>query len=185
MRVVSVHAPRRKHSFCKAVLAGAPDMIHDLVMPVLDDGFPYTPRQIIQSLVPPNSNPFPLATFSGAFQRIKNSVRIGDLIDRRRAFSAIAASRTRMLGIPFELSDLQALSVDVCKQSTRRFTVKAGRGHKHVTMFDSQRVQFDPIVPTLFRRKGGQMNTARARIKRLSTRLDLFSRRTHTLVQFV
>ena len=78
---------------------------------------------------------------------------IRDLVERGRAFGAVASARAGMLGVALELADLQRLFVDIGEKPAGRFTVEAGRGHEHVALLDSlrpgARVELAPVVPSL------------------------------------
>src|SRR5258706_10379207 len=90
VRVVTVNTPGRENALSKTIFPRPPDVIHDLVTPIFDDRFPDTPGDGVEYLVPTNALPFTLAAFTGALQRIKNPIRIGNLIQRRRTLHAIA-----------------------------------------------------------------------------------------------
>src|SRR6266404_5906345 len=97
VRVVTVDTPRREDALRKTIFARTPHVIHDLVTSIFDDRFPDTPGNGVEYLLPTNALPFTLAAFTGALQRIKNSIGIGNLIQRRRTLRAIAPAAPRIL----------------------------------------------------------------------------------------
>src|ERR1043165_3333569 len=113
---MTVHAPRREYSLRKAILARTTDVIHDLVRPPLRDRPANAPGQIIKRFVPRDAHPLALAATPRPLQRIKDKIRVRDLVERRRAFGAVAPARARMLWIALELLNLQALLIDVGQQ---------------------------------------------------------------------
>ena len=124
---MTVHAPRGKNAFRESILTGSPDVIHDFIATIFDDRFPNSGGKIIEHFIPTDAFPFAFAAFSRALQRIKNAIRIVDLIERRRTFGAIASARSRILRIAFELLNLIRVFVDVGKQPARRLAVKTCR----------------------------------------------------------
>src|SRR5437879_6207248 len=105
VRVMAVNSPGGQNAFGEAVFARSPDVIHDLLTTIFDDGFAYSCRQIVEYFIPANPLPFAFTAFAGALQRIKYSIGIGDLIERRRSLGTISSARTRILGVAFELLD--------------------------------------------------------------------------------
>jgi len=101
-------------------------VIHDLVATPLNDCFANATCNVIERVIP--TYPFPLAftAFARALKRIKNAIRIGDLIQSRRSLGAIASARTRMLWITFKLLYLAGGFVDIGQQTASRFAVEAG-----------------------------------------------------------
>src|ERR1044071_5521971 len=120
MRVVSVDAPSGENPFGESIFAGTPDVIHDLALAIFDDGFPNSRREIVEHIIPTNAFPIPRTALTGSLQRIKNAIRIVDLIERRRPFSAVTSTASRILGIAFELLNLIRVFVDVGEQPARR-----------------------------------------------------------------
>src|ERR1043165_1078093 len=127
MRVVPVDTPGRENPFGEAIFPGTSDVIHDLTFAVFDDRFPNSSSQIVKHLIPTNALPFPFAAFAGTLQRVKNAIRIGNLIERRRTFRAIAPAAPRIFRISFKLLNLSRLFVDVGEQSARRLTIETSR----------------------------------------------------------
>ena len=52
MAVVTVDPPRLQDAVGVAVLAGTADVIHDLVTPILENGFSDSRRDVVERLVP-------------------------------------------------------------------------------------------------------------------------------------
>ena len=169
MRVVAVHAPSRENSLRESIFARPPNVIHDLVATIFDNRLANPRRNIIKRLVPTDAFPFSFAPFASALQRVKNAIWIVDLIQRRRAFGAVAPARSWILRIPFEFLNLVRVFVDVSKQSTRRLAVETSRRHKLITPLLTPRprlrIQLRPITPAFFRRKRREMDTRRAGIE--------------------
>src|SRR5215813_3009072 len=92
VRVVAVDTPGGKDSLRKTVLTGAADVIHDFLSPVINDGFADASRYVVERLVPTNLLPLAGAAASGSLQRVKNAIRILNLIERRRAFRTVAST---------------------------------------------------------------------------------------------
>src|ERR1041384_8017482 len=125
MRVVSVDSPRRKNAFCKTIFAGTAHVIHDFVAPVFQDCVTNPRGDGVECLIPGCAFPFPFATFSSAFEWVKNAVRICYLIQCCRTFSTVATTRAWMFGISFELLYFASDLIDIGQQTTRGFAVEA------------------------------------------------------------
>ncbi len=177
VRVVPVDTPGGKNALGIAVLAGPPDVVHDLVPPILLHGPPDSPGDVVERRVPRHLDPLPLAARPRPLEGLENPVRIGDLVEGRRSLGAVPAARARMLRIPFELPHLERLSVHVGEEPACRFAVEAGRGDERVVILHPPRprlrVELHPVVPVLARRKRGEMDAARSGIEGLATALDL------------
>src|SRR5438132_1347988 len=169
MRVVPIHAPRRQNSLGEAILARPPDVIHDLLTTIFDNRFPNSRCNIIKHFIPTDALPFSFTTFARTLQRIKNAIRISNLIQCRRPFRTIPPARSRILRIALELLNLIRIFVDVGEQSTRRLAVEARRWHELITPFlpprPRLRIQLSPIIPALFGWKGREMNERGAGIE--------------------
>src|SRR5205807_9579705 len=113
--------------------------------------------------------PFSFAAFSGALQRIENAIRIGNLIERGRAFGAVASAASRILRIAFELLNRSRDFVDVREQPTRRLAVETGRRHKLITPLLTSRpclrIQLSPIIPAFFWWKRREMDARRPGVR--------------------
>src|SRR5262245_50881930 len=106
VRVVPIYAPGCEDPLRESVFTGPPYVIHDLALAVFDNRFAYSSREIVKHLIPRNAFPFSFATFAHTFQRIKNPIRIRNLIERSRTFRAVAPARSRILRIAFKLLNL-------------------------------------------------------------------------------
>src|SRR5439155_10953345 len=102
VRVMTVDAPRRENSFRETIFPRPPDVIHDLVAAIFYDGFAYARSDRVEHFVPTDTFPFTFAAFASALQRIKNAIRIGNLIECSRTLRAIASAAARVLRIAFE-----------------------------------------------------------------------------------
>ena len=171
MRVVTIDSPRREDAFCESIFAGAADVIHDLVFPILADGFADATGEGVECFIPGGAFPFTFAAFAGAFERVKDAIGIGDLVQSGGTLGAVASARTGVFRITFKLLDLAGDFVDIGQQPARRLAVEARCGHERIVPLDSSRprarIELGPIVPPLLRRKGRQMPAARALVERL------------------
>src|SRR6185369_4927509 len=129
MRVVSVNSPGRENTFRETVFTGPADVIHDFVTAVFDDCFANASRDGIERFVPSGLFPFPFTAFTGAFERKKNAVGIGYLVQRCRTLRTVAAARTWMFRIAFKLLYFACDLVDVSQQAARGLAIEAGRGN--------------------------------------------------------
>src|SRR6266567_5256669 len=64
VRVVTVNSPRGQNTFGEAVFTGTSDVIHDLVAPIFDDGFPNSCRQIVERFIPRDALPLAFTTLA-------------------------------------------------------------------------------------------------------------------------
>src|SRR5207247_4622542 len=129
VRFVPVNAPRRENSFRESIFAGTPDVIHDLVATIFDDGFANARGDIVEDSIPTDAFPFTFTAFARALQRIKNAIGIGDLIQRRRTFGAITSAAPRILRIAFELLNLVGLFIDIGQQPARGLAAETSGRH--------------------------------------------------------
>src|ERR1051326_193006 len=130
MRVVTVDAPGGENAFRKSIFTGPADVIHDLAFAILNDRFANATRKIVEHLIPTDAFPFSFATLSRSFEWIKNSIGIGNLIQRRWSFGAVTSARSRILGVAFKLLNLAGVFVDVGQQPARRLAVETSRRHE-------------------------------------------------------
>src|SRR5436853_1963387 len=103
MRVVAVDAPGLQDALDVAIVAGPPDVIHDFVAAIIDQRLTYLCREGVEHFIPRRALPLTFATSAGTFQGKEDAFGVGELIDGRRAFGAVAPARSRMLRIAFEL----------------------------------------------------------------------------------
>ena len=127
MRVVSVNSPRCQNSFGESIFTRPPDVIHDFVATILNDRVSDPRSDLIEHSIPAYAFPLAFSALACPLERIKDAIGIGNLIQRRRAFGAVAPSAPGILRIAFELLNLVCVFVDVGEQPARRFAVKAGR----------------------------------------------------------
>src|SRR5688572_3211063 len=113
MRVVTVDAPGGEYAFSKTILTRTSDVIHDLLTAIFNNCFSDSTCQLVQHFIPAHPLPFSFASFARAFERIENTIGIGDLIQRGWTLGAISATRARMLGVAFELLYFARGFVDV------------------------------------------------------------------------
>src|SRR5205814_2248833 len=169
VRVVTVNSPRRENSFRESIFARPPNVIHDLIAAIFDNRFPNSRCNIIEHFIPTNPLPFSFPAFPASLQRIKNPIRISNLIQRRRPFRTIPPARSRIFRIAFKFLNLVRVFVDVSEQPARRLAVEARRWHELITPFlpprPRLRIQLSPIIPALFGRKGREMNARGAGIE--------------------
>src|SRR5262249_51813044 len=84
-----------------------------------------------------------------AAQGKENSLGVSDLVERRRAFRAIAAAAARMVRIALELANLVRLVIDVRQEAARGLAIEARRRREAVASST-----LGPVVPPLDRWKG-------------------------------
>ena len=88
--VVAVHSPGGENPFGVSVLAGAANVIHHLVVPLLLHRTTDAAGDIVQRFIPRHLAPLSLTPLAGAFERIENTIGVGDLRQRGRTLGAIA-----------------------------------------------------------------------------------------------
>src|ERR1035437_5147568 len=132
-------------------------MVNDFVPPSFDKRLSDSRRQIIEHLVPAPPLPFSLAALSGALERVEYSLRVVDLVHRRRTLGAVAATAAGMLGIAFEFANLESVLVNVGKQAAARFAVETYRRNDRIAALDLPRpmrwIELDPF----FQCRGGSI----------------------------
>src|SRR5882724_2244653 len=166
MRVMAINPPGRQNSLSEPILTGRADVIHDLIAPIFNDGGANPSGDVIKRAIPIDTLPFSLAPLSRSLQREENPIRISNLIDRGWPFGTVSSTRSRVLGVAFELLNCTSVFVDISEQPARRLTVKAsGRDELIVPLLapgPCLRIQLGPVVPAGFRRQGSEMDAARA-----------------------
>ncbi len=189
MRVVGIAAPGGHHALGEAILAGTPDVVHDLFVALLLHGLADPRRHIIHGLIPADALPFPLAAGAGTLERVEDAIGIGDLIQRGGALGTVAASRARMFRVALELANLEGIFVDVGQQPTGRFAVEARRRYQHVAFLDALGpglgVELDPIIPAFLGRERCEVDSARPGVESLAAGLGLGASGADTLVQIL
>src|SRR6202011_5141425 len=161
MRVVAVDAPSLRGAIHKVVLSGASHVIHDFFASIFLEGFADARAESLQHFVPRGPRPLPTTARPGALHRIKDTIGIMNLRDRRRAFRAKPSAARWMLRVAFKLRDLSGCLIDVGKKPARRFAVEADGGNEVVMLFDAARpcfsIKFNPVIPLLARRIRGEV----------------------------
>src|SRR6185369_5985682 len=139
--------------------------------PVLDDRIANALCECVECFVPGRAFPFSFAAFACTFEWIKNAIWIGYLVQRCRAFRAVASTRARVFGVAFKLLNVARDFIDISEQATCRFAVEArGRDDRVMALFAFRpraRIELGPVVPALLRRKRGEMTAARAWVESL------------------
>src|ERR1043165_6129437 len=103
---MAVDSPRRQNSLGEAIFARAANVVHDLMTSIFENGVANACSEGVECFVPGGAFPFPLAAFTGPFERMENAIGIGYLIECSRTFGAVAPTRTGMLRITFKLLNL-------------------------------------------------------------------------------
>src|SRR6185369_2948133 len=152
---MTVDSPRRENAFRKTIFPGTTNVIHHFVAAILDDGFANTFGDGVEGFIPRGLLPLSGAAFARAFEWIKNTIRIGYLVECGWTFRTISSTRPGMFRIAFELLNFTSDFVDVSKQPARRLAVEASGGNDRVMpllpLRPRARIQFRPIIPTLLR----------------------------------
>ena len=156
--VVAVDAPRVEDPLeVDQLVAGAPEVVHDLFRPPLDERFADAAGDVVERLVPRHPLPLAVAALPGAAHRVQDPLGVGDLIQRRRALGAVAPAAAGVLGVALELLDAERLLVDVGEQAAPGLAVEADRRDQRVVALDllrpGARVVLLPVVPARGRRK--------------------------------
>src|SRR5215204_2777119 len=126
--VVTVNTPRMKNALViEQLVAGAADMIHDLIAPLFQQRLAHTPGNVLQHFIPTDALPFPFAALADALQWVANALGVGHLIKCRRTFGAIAATAAGMFGIALEAANLVGVFLDHSDQPAGGFAVKTDR----------------------------------------------------------
>ena len=154
--VVAVNAPGLEHAIGVVGLAGATDVIHDLVVATLVDRRADAVTNLVERLVPRDALPLTAAPLADALHRVHDPLGVIHLVERGGTLGAVAATAGRMLGVALDLVDLARVLVHVTNQATAGFAVEAARGHQRVLLLDLVRpclgVELGPVVPLLQRR---------------------------------
>ena len=106
MAVVAVNAPGLEHAIGVVGLAGATDVIHDLVVATLVDRRADAVTNLVERLVPRDALPLTAAPLADALHRVHDPLGVIHLIQRRWALGAVASSAGWMLRVAFDLVDL-------------------------------------------------------------------------------
>jgi hypothetical protein len=73
----------------------------------------YSSGNIIKHFVPAHSFPSSITPLSLSLQWVQDPVGICDLINSSRAFRAVSASATGVMGVSFEFTDLKGVFINV------------------------------------------------------------------------
>src|SRR5689334_16027390 len=82
VRVMSVNAPRRENPFRESIFTGSPHVIHDLALAIFNDRLANPRSEIVKHCVPTDAFPFSFAAFPDTLERVKNPIRIVNLVQR-------------------------------------------------------------------------------------------------------
>ncbi len=151
--VVAVDTPRLEHAVGVAVLAGTTDVVHDLVVAVLDDRLAQPGADLVEGLAP--ADPLPPAGAAGAhaLHREQDPLGVVHLIERRRTLGAVPAAAPRVLRVALDLGDLAGRLVEIGDETAARLAVEArGRDHRVVALHPVRPrlgVELGPVVPTI------------------------------------
>src|SRR6185312_1477992 len=122
-------APRLQHAIGVAVLAGAADVVHQLVTPPFLDRRADASADVVQGV-------FPAAALAAPLQRIEDAIGVFELIRGDDPLGAGAAAAARVHRVAFHLADVELFLVHVGEEAARRLAVEADR-------------RDDPVVPPL------------------------------------
>ena len=176
--VVAIDPPRVEDALEVDELVARPaEVVHDFLRSALDQRLADPRRDIVERLVPGDALPLAPAAWTDASQRIEDPLGVVHLVERRRAFGAVAAAAARVRRVALELLDLERLPVDVREQAAGRLAVEADRRDQRVLSLDAlrpgDRIELLPVLPALDRRVGaqparGRRQLAGDRVKRLA-----------------
>ena len=79
---MAVDSPRGEDAFSKAIFTWTPNVIHDFVATFFDDRFANARCDCVECFVPGCALPLSFAAFACAFEWIKNSIGVGNLVDQ-------------------------------------------------------------------------------------------------------
>src|SRR5947208_15851960 len=82
VRVVTVHTPGGENALSESIFAGPPDVIHDFVAPIFDDGLPDSRRDGIEHFVPTDTFPLSVAASPGTLEPVTDAVGVGYFIEQ-------------------------------------------------------------------------------------------------------
>src|SRR5204862_649695 len=121
------------------LVARAPEVVHDLRAPALDERLPDPGAQVVEHLVPAHALPLPAAPGPDAAQRVPDPLGIVHLVECRGPLCAVASAAPRMHRVAFELSDRERLRVDIGEEPARGLAVEADRRDQRVVARDLPR----------------------------------------------
>src|SRR5579885_3143962 len=106
MRVVPINSPRLERAFHNEVMAGAANVVHDLLASTLLNGLPNARAERFHYLGPRRALPFAATARANTLHGIKNAIRILNLIDGGWTLRAKTPAAGRMFRIAFEFRNL-------------------------------------------------------------------------------
>ena len=142
------------------LVAGSPEVVHDLGGPAFNQRPTDPGGEIIEDLVPrdalpPATAPRPLAT-----QRVADALGVVHLVERRGTLRAVPAAASGMGRVPLELLDAQRGLVHVGEKAARGLAVEADRRDQRVTAlhlaWPGGGIVFLPVLPALDGRVAGE-----------------------------
>lgn len=153
VRVVPIHAPGLEHAVHVALVAGAPDVVGHFVLASFLQGAADASGDVVEHSIPGDALPLAFAAFAGTLERVQDSVGVGDLVDRGRAFGAVSPAGSGVVGVALELAHAAGGLVHVGQQAAGGFAVETGGGHHVVGFFLAARPGLGfilrPVVPAL------------------------------------
>src|SRR5262249_1151589 len=128
--VVAVDSPGMQHPLVvNEFVSRTTNVVHNLVLAALLKCAAYSSAQIVEHFIPGHALPLPFTALSGSPQRIKDALRIVDLIDGGRTLGAVASATAGMRRIALKLLDAHLCFIHVGQQPARSFAVEADRGN--------------------------------------------------------
>src|SRR5579862_1482671 len=161
VRVMAVDAPRLQQAVHDEIVTGTPNVIHDFFAAFFLNRLANAAAEGFEHFVPGGARPLPRTARTAALHGIENAIGIVNLIDGCWAFGAQTAATGGMHGIAFEFGNLPVRFIDVGEEAAGGFAVEADGWDELVVLLHAARpglgIEFDPIVPALDRRTGGEM----------------------------
>ena len=152
---MAIDTPRLQHTVGVSLFAGTTDVIHDLVVALFLHCLAQAAAELFESLVPADAFPATRAAFANALHREHDALGVIDLVQRRWALGAVAASARWMLWVTFDLFDLAGVLVEPRGQTAAGLTVETARRHQRVMLLDLVRprlgIETRDVMPVLER----------------------------------
>src|SRR5262245_21082368 len=154
VRVVPVDPPGVHDALVvNELVAGPADVVHDLVAAALLERLPDARGDVVERLVPADALPLAPAPGPNALHRVAKALGILDLVQGVRPLRAVPAAAARVLGVPLELLNRQAVLVDVGQQPAGSLAVEADGGNQPKPAANAPRpglrVVLLPVLPAL------------------------------------
>src|SRR5688572_14659341 len=127
MAVMPINAPGLNHPFNITIMAGPAHMIHDLIMPLLQDRLAHPAGNLIQSFLPGGPLPFTFPAPAGPLEWIENSLWIINLVFGRWPLSAVSSPAARMERVAFKLLCFERLFIYISQQAAGALAVETDR----------------------------------------------------------